>query len=172
MRAKQLAQSRLHRTKDYYYYRGSRLTPVVGLVGSIVLCLWLRVLGYGLTLNDQKIENEAYAKPVVVVPKDSKMTEKQQILNYIVEVFGDESANAITIINKCENHNFDPKATNWNSNGSEDVGIFMINSVHGYSKEQLIDWKFNIDVAKKIYDRNGWSAWACSHVIGIKSFWQ
>jgi len=94
------------------------------------------------------------------------------ILNYIVEVFGDESANAITIINKCENHNFDPKATNWNSDGSEDVGIFMVNSVHGYSEEQLMNWKFNTDKAKQIYDRNGWSAWACSHVVGIKSFWQ
>ena len=111
-------------------------------------------------------------KPVQAKEEVKELTQKQMILNYIVEVFGDESANAITIINKCENHNFDPKAQNWNSNGSVDTGIFMVNSVHGYSEEQLKDWKFNIDKAKQIYDRNGWSAWACSHVIGVKSFWQ
>lgn len=69
-------KSRLHRTRDYYYYRGSRLSPLVGLAGSMVLCLWLRVLGYGMTLNDQKIESEAYAKPIVTVePKNPEMTE-------------------------------------------------------------------------------------------------
>lgn len=155
-----------------YYRRSERLSGFVGIGITIVACLWLRVLGQGINLNKQRVEAKEYNKPVVVVPKDSQMTEKQQIMNYIVEVFGDDSADAITIINKCENHSFDPKAQNWNSNGSVDTGIFMVNSIHGYTEEQLKDWKFNVDVAKKIYDNGGWKQWACSHVIGIKSFWQ
>lgn len=155
-----------------YYRRSERLSGFVGIGITIVACLWLRVLGQGINLSKQNVEAKEYNKPVVVVPKDSQMTEKQQIMNYIVEVFGDDSADAITIINKCENHSFDPKAQNWNSNGSVDTGIFMVNSIHGYTEEQLKDWKFNIDVAKKIYDNGGWKQWACSHVIGVKSFWQ
>ena len=155
-----------------YYRRSERLSGFVGIGITIVACLWLRVLGQGINLNKQNVEAKEYNKPVVVVPKDSQMTEKQQIMNYIVDVFGDDSADAITIINKCENHAFSPKATNWNSNGTWDSGIFQINQVHGYSMEEMQDWKQNIDVAKKIFDNRGWSAWSCSHVIGVKSFWQ
>jgi len=168
------AKSRLHRTPDYYYYRGSRLSPFIGLVGSMVLCLWLRVLGYGMTLNDQKIESEAYAKPIVVVqPKNPEMTEKQQIMSYIVEVFGDDADDAITIINKCENSEFNPKATNHNSNGTWDTGIFQVNQVHGYSLEEMQNWKSNIDVAKKIFDKAGkkWTPWSCAHIVNQKPFY-
>jgi len=74
MTNKKLGRSRLRRTPDYYYYRGSRLTPVVGLLGSMVLCLWLRVIGVGITLNDQKIESEAYAKPLIIDTRDTNVS--------------------------------------------------------------------------------------------------
>lgn len=104
--------------------------------------------------------------------KSSDKSEKLKIINYIVEVFGEDSAEAITIIRKCENSKFDPKATNWNKNGTWDTGIFQINQVHGYSLEDMQNYKKNIDVAKKIFDKRGWTAWSCSHVVGIKSFCQ
>jgi hypothetical protein len=164
-----LAKSRIRG----YYRRSERLSGLIGLASTMVLCLWLRVIGVGITLNDQKIESKAYAKPIVMVePKYPEMTEKQQIMSYIVEVFGDDADDAITIINKCENSEFNPKATNHNSNGTWDTGIFQINQVHGYSLEEMQDWHKNIDVAKKIFDNRGWKAWSCSHVIGVKSFWQ
>lgn len=157
----------------YDFYKGSRWSPVAGLLGSMVLCLWLQFFGQSYNLSKMEVEAQEYKTPVVVVEeRDKNYSEKQQILAYIVEVFGDDSADAITIINKCENHEFNPKATNWNRNGTWDTGIFQINQVHGYTMEEMQDWKQNIIAAKKIFDASGWSAWSCSHVINVKSFWQ
>ena len=47
-----------------------------------------------------------------------------------------------------------------NKNGSVDYGLFQINSVHGYSKEDLMDPEFNIKVAYKIYKSQGLKAWS------------
>lgn len=46
-----------------------------------------------------------------------------------------------------------------NNNGSNDVGIAQINSIHGMSTEDRKDWKKNIDKAYSIYKSRGWSAW-------------
>lgn len=46
-----------------------------------------------------------------------------------------------------------------NSNGSVDTGIFMINSVHGYSVEYLQDAGNNIEVAYKVWLSQDYSAW-------------
>jgi hypothetical protein len=161
------AKSRLHK-KTF----NEKLKPIVLFATTLTLISFAKLTGAILDTKKVQVEAAEYQKPVVVVTGQENYTEKQKIYAYIVEVFGDQAANAITIINTCENKDFNPKATNWNSNGTEDVGIFMINSVHGYSEEQLQDWKFNIDAAKKIYDNNGWSAWACSYKINVKSFWQ
>lgn len=157
----------------YDFYKGSRWSPVAGLLGSMTLCLWLQFFGQSYNLSKMEVEAQEYKSPVVVVDEHTRgYTEKQQILDYIVKVFGDDSADAITLINKCENHAFDPSATNWNSNGTWDVGIFQINQVHGYSMEEMKNWKQNIDAAKKIFDRSGWSAWSCSEEVGVKPFWK
>lgn len=97
-------------------------------------------------------------------------TEKQQILAYIVQRFGDRSADAITLINQCENHAFNPRAINYNRNGTVDRGIFQINSIHG--GEEMFDWKTNIDTAFKIYTAHGnkFTAWTCAHVVGEKNY--
>jgi len=150
------------------------LSGFVGLGGSIVLSLWLMVLGQGTNLSQQKVEAKEYIKPVVVVSQNSQMTEKQQIMSYIVEVFGDDADDAITIINKCENSDFNPKATNYNSNGTWDTGIFQINQIHGYSLEEMQNWKKNIDAAKKIFDKAGkkWTPWSCAYVVEQKPFYR
>jgi hypothetical protein len=49
------------------------------------------------------------------------------------------------------------KAYNKNNNGSEDFGLFQINSIHG--EDNLFDVDKNIAVAKKIYDNQGLNAW-------------
>lgn len=50
-----------------------------------------------------------------------------------------------------------------NSNGTEDLGIWQLNTVHGYStNEQLqlvTDPYFNAKEAKKVKDSEGWDAW-------------
>lgn len=118
----------------------------------------------------QLIEIEKIVEVKVPVPVKCE-TEKCKIMAYIVEKFGDDASDAITMLNKCENHSLNSKATNKaNSNGTIDRGVFQINSIHG--GDELYDWKTNIDKAYKIFKNRGWSAWSCSHVIGVKSFWQ
>lgn len=52
-----------------------------------------------------------------------------------------------------------PTAYNKNRNGTEDIGVFQINSCHGYDRKMLENPKNNIEVAKKILKKQGLSAW-------------
>lgn len=105
-----------------------------------------------------------------IEPEQPKIVPSNDIEAYILEVFGDEYSNAMAILS-CENKGLNPKATNHNRNGSLDVGIFQINSIHGYSQTYLENYRNNIDVAYKIYQRDGWSAWSCSHKINVVPFY-
>lgn len=100
--------------------------------------------------------------------------EKHEIFTYIVEKFGEDAGDAITLVRKCENSTFDQTRTNHNRNGSVDYGIFQINSIHTarFGEEFKTDWKANVDVAYEIFSEQGWSPWACSSTIGVKSFWE
>jgi hypothetical protein len=46
-----------------------------------------------------------------------------------------------------------------NKDGSVDVGIFQINSIHGYDEEWLKNEDNNIKVARQIYEKQGKNAW-------------
>lgn len=135
----------------------------------MISLLFVNLLGYYDALSSP---TQLHLSTASYEVKADDRTEKEKILSYIVEKFGEDAADAITIINKCENHAFNPEATNWNKNGTWDRGIFQINQVHGYSWDEMGDWEKNIDAAYKIFKRRGWSAWACSSVVGVKSFWE
>lgn len=47
-----------------------------------------------------------------------------------------------------------------NRNGSVDIGIFQINSIHGYDEEYLKNEDNNLIIARKIYDKQGLNAWS------------
>ena len=98
-------------------------------------------------------------------------TDKEEIIAEIVRVFGEEAPNAFNVL-YCENRGLNPEAVNWNSNGSWDAGIFQVNQIHGYTMDQMKDYKQNIRAAKKIFDGRGWTAWACSERVDIKPFWK
>ena len=106
---------------------------------------------------------------------DLELTTEPQVNDieaYIHEVFGEDAEDGIKILKECENKSMKTDAVNWNRNGSWDFGLWQINSVHGYTQEQLSDHRFNTDVAYKIFKNRGWSAWTCSWVVGVKSFWE
>lgn len=119
---------------------------------------------------DQLSERLNTGSKTVEQPK----TGKEQIVAYIYEVFGKDADNAIKVL-ECENRGLKENAINHNRNGSTDHGIFQINSIHlkGKAKgKDLNNYRDNIDVAKKIFDDRGWTAWTCSYKVGVKSFWQ
>lgn len=53
-----------------------------------------------------------------------------------------------------------PNAVNINRNGTKDVGYFQINSIHGYDESYLKVPENNVKVAREIYDKQGYQAWA------------
>lgn len=46
-----------------------------------------------------------------------------------------------------------------NRNGTIDVGLWQINSVHGYSESAMKDPRQNAAAAKKIHEQQGYTAW-------------
>jgi len=78
-------------------------------------------------------------------------------------VFGDDWIEAVTIF-ECES-GLNPKAVNdSNTNGTADVGIPQINTVHGIRAKWLKNPSIAIRVAKQLFDeQGGWSAWYSSY---------
>ncbi len=99
------------------------------------------------------------------------LTQKQKILHYLVEKFGDRSADAITMINTCENHALNPHAINkGNNNGTWDVGVMQINVDPSNTAEvdRLQDYAYNIDQGYKKYHAHGdtFYLWSCGDRAG------
>lgn len=112
-------------------------------------------------------------EPITIQPVTTDtVTEQDRIKSYIRQVFGVDAEKAITMIATCENGSFDPKAINWNKNSTWDAGIFQVNEIHGYSMQQMQDWKQNIDAAYKIYKNAGYTfyPWSCAGVVGQASY--
>lgn len=110
-------------------------------------------------------------EPTIMPTATPTPTSKEEIINEIVRVFGEDAPNAFNVL-YCENRTLNPEAVNWNSNGTWDAGIFQVNQIHGYTMEQMKDYKQNIKAAKKIFDGRGWTAWSCSHRVDITPFWK
>ena len=55
-----------------------------------------------------------------------------------------------------------PKSDNTglNADGSNDKGLFQINSIHGFSDAERLDPIRNIEIAFKIWQSQGYGAWS------------
>lgn len=63
-----------------------------------------------------------------------------------------------------------PRAIHKNTNGTLDIGIFQINTVHGYDQLSLTDIDTNIKVAREIYNKQGLKAWTVIATGAYKKF--
>lgn len=81
-----------------------------------------------------------------------------------------EKARAVAVAG-CES-GFRDNAKNLNSNGSIDRGAFQINDIHEgslYQRSQtlqLYEIQFNVEIAIKLWRRDGWRPWVCAHKLG------
>jgi|ERR1035437_290904 hypothetical protein len=115
--------------------------------------------------------------PVAFAPKaqaiyfEHPQTEREQIINYITDVFGKDAPQALMIA-RCES-GLRPNALNDNTTWggvSQDLGLFQINKQYqGVTNPSfLYDWKINTLMAKQIFDNRGnWGAWTCSRTLGL-----
>lgn len=78
----------------------------------------------------------------------------------IKEVFGDKAEEAGRVAFCESSHRAD--AVNRNRNGSVDVGLFQINSIHGQSTEDMRDPVKNAEFAHELYEAQGWRPWRAS----------
>ena len=95
--------------------------------------------------------------PVVV--ETASMSEVERA---IYEVFGIEDYKMALAIAKAES-GLRVHAFHANDNGSIDLGIFQINSIHfnkaGCLMNELVTVMGNVKCAKSIYDAQGWNPW-------------
>ena len=138
--------------------------------------------------EDTVIPTEVQRGSVQVLPEptptpEPELTEKEKIIAYIVEVFGEDATRMIWIA-ECES-TFDPSRIGdkdlmmYDSAHDEmvgdSVGLFQIRTggsgwnrarSNGMSAEEfrthLLDWHNNVDYAKTIVDKSGLSPWTCS----------
>lgn len=100
--------------------------------------------------------------------------EKREIEVYVKEVFGKYADQALMIA-KCES-GLRPNAVGTNKDGSQDFGLFQLNSYwHGFNKgvnnsRHLFDYKINTLMAWNIFEGSGykWGLWVCSGKVGLK----
>lgn len=98
------------------------------------------------------------------VEASETIKQSQTIEDKIRAMFPEDPDMAVKIA-KCESGMRANAFNGKNRNGSWDAGVMQINSVHKYSKEYLFDVDNNLKVARKLYDRQGWSPWVCSRKV-------
>lgn len=84
------------------------------------------------------------------------------IEKYICEKWGAFDCKTALAVAKAES-GLGEERFNTNTNGSLDVGVFQINSVHfkqpGCSLKEVVDQYKNVDCAYKIWEASGWTPW-------------
>lgn len=107
-------------------------------------------------LISQAFYHESQTISVTVPHKESLTVETM-----IKRTFGKDAAMALAI-SHAENGTRQCDRFHVNNDKSIDAGVFQINSIHmtkGYTLKDLTDCKKNIEIAKQLYDKQGWTPW-------------
>jgi len=111
-----------------------------------------------------------YNAPLVqtVEAKAPEIEKEKTIEEKIADTFP-ENPSIMIAVAKAES-GLNPLATNRNKNGTRDIGLMMINSVHGDDDLDMFDVDKNLKAARKIYDSQGITAWAAFNNNSYKQF--
>jgi len=131
---------------------------------SIILALLFRVITTAPAETETFTGNvEAHTPTITPTPS------KNEVVKEIVRVFGREGGDvaleAVAIFT-CESNLKWNARNDWNTNGSVDIGIAQINSVHGFTEEEMKDYVKNIQYAYELYTKQGWHPWTCARTLG------
>ena len=101
------------------------------------------------------LENPALASNIA--PSEVVEVKELTIEEKIAKTFPENPELMIAVF-KAES-GLDPLAFHKNTNGSHDIGIAQINSIHGGDDLELFDVDKNLKVAREVYDKQGIGAW-------------
>ncbi len=86
----------------------------------------------------------------------------KDIARYICQKFGLENCKIALAVAKAES-GLNCNAVNINKNGTADIGVFQLNTVHlnknGWSLEKMGGCYSNVDLAYQLWLEQGWGAW-------------
>jgi hypothetical protein len=170
-------------------YIAVAISAVVYLITLGFVKTWVFANTHGLqsprkvTITKQeifpKLPERTVLSPVVstLAEDNSKVTEEvaenklTAVEKILLEVFGVEDFKMARAVAKAES-GLREDAFHANTNGTIDVGIFQINSIHfgreGCSFKELVNMESNIKCAKKIYDEQGWGPWVVFNTGAFK----
>jgi hypothetical protein len=143
----------------YFKYEIKYYILVLGLVA--VMGLFLKALD-----NPTHIEHGSWATVVhaTEVSPTPAITYKDKYQKAIYEVFGEEDGRVMYAIAQAESGLREDAYNTYNSNGTIDLGLLQINSVHfhkeGCDPKKLMEYKGNIDCGYKIFKSSGFGAWS------------
>lgn len=164
--------------------RPSIYTPLVSMVVLSTVTTLLLTIFFGVqqlvnwgnthkilarTPIEMKIQNPVVieeVKPLTVISPVvmEELTPKfdTDIEKYICEKFGQMDCKIAVAVAKAES-GLRENAININTNGTIDVGIYQINSIHfnkeGCSLKEIADQYKNVDCAYSIWEKQGWNPW-------------
>lgn len=131
------------------------------------LFLFIGFIGWNISLQTPEISMKWDRGPIVMeqraeakfeANKDVVEVKELTIEEKIAKTFP-ENPTVMIAVAKAES-NLNPLATNRNTNGSRDIGLFQINSVHGGNDLEMFDVDKNLEAARKVYDKQGITAWS------------
>jgi hypothetical protein len=133
------------------------------LLGTLLLLKWITELR-GEIINPYIGEIMAIAEAKELKKEEATYCEQDYVTGEICK-YTDWDAKIMIAIAKSENGyemygGWNTDAYNINDNGTIDVGIFMINSIHGRSLEDMIDPIKNIEEAHRVWLSQGYYAWS------------
>lgn len=118
--------------------------------------------------------NMKFLSPIEIKQRKPQIIEKKLILEYPEEIdtpiekyicdkWGVYECKTALAVSKAENGTRQPDRFNVNTNGTIDVGIFQINSMHfkkeGCSLAEIVIAERNVDCAYQIWKVQRWSPW-------------
>jgi hypothetical protein len=122
-------------------------------------------VGWNISLTMPEVSFKWSSDPISFErPVEAKFEVKETIVKEktieekIAETFPENPA-IMKAIAQAES-GMNPIASHKNINGSVDIGLFQINSVHGNDQLELFDVDKNLAVARQVYEKQGLGAWS------------
>lgn len=131
------------------------------------LFLFIGFVGWNISLQTPEISMKWDNGPIVIEQRaEAKFTTKEEVVEVkeltieekIAKTFP-ENPEIMIAVAKAES-GLNPLTVHKNTNGSRDVGILQVNSVHGEDDLEMFNVDKNLVAARKVYDKQGITAWS------------